>query len=73
MFVSIVEKAIHQEGTHKVEFSALKRFGEHISPHLVSKTVLEIKFATVVKMLDKEIFGFDMFKLFGAGNIAIFG
>ncbi len=57
----------------KVEFSALKRFGEHIGPHLFSRTVLEIKFTTVVKMPDEEIFGFDMFRLFGTGNIAIFG
>ncbi len=71
MFVSIVERAIHQEGMHKVEFSALKRFGEHIGPHLFSRTVLS-KFATVVTIPDEEIFGIDMFRSFGTVNVAIF-
>ena len=73
MVIRVVERAIHQECMHKTEFSTLERFGEHISPHLFSRTVLKINFTRVMIMPDKELFGFDVFRMLGAGNIAVFG
>ncbi len=44
----------------------MKWFGEDIGPHSLSRTVLEIKFATVVIMTNEEILGFDVLGTLGA-------
>ncbi len=71
MIFEVIDRAIHQECTHKAKLGALKRFGEDIGPHLLGGAVLKIEFTGVVEMLNEEVFGFNMFGPLRAGNIAI--
>ena len=57
---------------HEAKFGALWRFGKNVCPHLFGRKVLKIKFSCLVKMTNKEVFGFNMFGPFRTGDIAIF-
>ena len=72
LILKVIDRAIHQECTHKAKLGALKRFGEDIDPHLLGGAVLKIEFTGVVEMSNEEVFGFNMFGPLRAGNIAIF-
>ena len=67
----VVYRAIHQESTHEAKLGALKGLGKDISPHVLGGAVLKIEFTCIMKMTNEEVFGFNMFGLFGAGNIVI--
>ncbi len=58
---------IHEDCSH---FTALKRFSVS-GPHLVNRTVLEVKFTCIIIMFCEEIFCFDVFGLFRAGDLTI--
>jgi hypothetical protein len=56
---------------HFPKFGALERFDKNISPHVFSRTVMKVQVAGIIIVFYEEIFGFDMFGSFRAGDSAI--
>ena len=50
----------------------MKRLSKYVRPHLFGREILKIKFTHLVKMTNKEVFGFNMFGPFRTGDISIF-
>ena len=72
MILRVINWEIHQECSHEAEFGTLERFSKDVCPHLFGTAILKIKFSRLVKMTNKEVFGFNMFGLFRIGDISIF-
>ncbi len=53
------------------KFNTLKGFSEDVSPHLFCWTKRKVDFTGIVVMFDEEVFHFDEFSPFGAGDAAI--
>ena len=71
MILRLFNRAIHQECSHEADFGTLERFSK-VRPHSFGRAILKIKFSRLVKMTNKEVFGFNMFGPFRTGDISIF-
>jgi hypothetical protein len=49
----------------------LEGFCEDIGPHLLCWTVTKVDFTSIKVMFDEEVFCFDVFSSFGAGDATI--
>ncbi len=69
--LGIINGTIHQNGPHFSKFETLEGFCEDISPHLLRGTKTKVDFLRIIIVFDEDLFRFDVFCTFGAGETPI--
>jgi hypothetical protein len=70
--IRIINRTVHQEGTHETKFYTLEGFRKDVHPHLFGGAVLKVYVSSSVVVFDEEIFRFDVFSTLGTGDVSIF-
>ena len=68
----VINGTVDENCAHLPKKMALERLGEDIGPHFLCGAVVEVNVASIISILNEEVFGADMFYPGGSQNAAVF-